>query len=76
MNTEQTSENIFTYKSIYSQDDPKRISAGSLETTQNLNIYLYNYQIETAIFLDRKHEKTIMACSFYQYFLHFKLFGQ
>ena len=31
------------------------------ETTQNLNIYLYNYQTETAIFLTRKHEKTIMA---------------
>ena len=44
------------------------------ETTQNLNIYLYNYQTETAIFLATKHEKTIMAGSylnFYQYFLHF-----
>ena len=27
------------------------------ETTQNLNIYLYNYQTETAIFLATKHEK-------------------
>ena len=46
------------------------------ETTQNLNIYLYNYQTETAIFLATKHEKTIMACSyliFYKYFLHFEL---
>ena len=34
------------------------------ETTQNLNIYLYNYQTETAIFLATKHEKTIMACSY------------
>ena len=32
--------------------------------TQNLNIYLYNYQIETAIFLATKHEKTIMICSY------------
>ena len=49
------------------------------ETTQNLNIYLYNYQTETAIFLATKHEKTIMACSylnFYQYFLHFEILGQ
>ena len=34
------------------------------ETTQNLNIYLQNYQTETAIFLATKHEKTIMACSY------------
>ena len=34
------------------------------ETTQNLNIYLYNYQTETAFFLATKHEKTIMACSY------------
>ena len=43
---------------------------------QNFNIYLYNYQSETAIFLATKHEKTIMAYSylvFYKYFLHFKL---
>ena len=33
------------------------------ETTQNLNIYLHNYQTETNIFLAEKHEKTIMACS-------------
>ena len=34
------------------------------EATQNLNIYLYNYQTETASFLAAKHEKTIMACSY------------
>ena len=34
------------------------------ETTQNLNIYLYNYQTETAIFLATNHGKTIMACSY------------
>ena len=33
------------------------------ETTQNLNIYLHNYQTEIAIFLATKHKKTIMACS-------------
>ena len=31
----------------------------NLETTQNLNIYIYNYQTETAILLATKHEKTI-----------------
>ena len=34
------------------------------QTTQNLNIYLHNYQKETAIFLATKHEKTIMTCSY------------
>ena len=29
------------------------------ETTQNLNIYLHNYQTETAIFLATKHEKKL-----------------
>ena len=46
------------------------------ETIQSLNIYLYNYQSETAIFLATKHEKTIMASSylnFYKCFLHFEL---
>ena len=32
--------------------------------TKNLNIYLYNYQKETAIFLATKHEKTVVACSY------------
>ena len=32
-----------------------------IEATQNLNIYLYNYQTETATFLATKHEKTIMV---------------
>ena len=46
------------------------------ETTQNLNIYLNNCQTETTIFLATKHEITIMACrylNFYKYFLHFEL---
>ena len=49
---------------------PKRTSADI-----TLNIYRYNYQTETAIFLATKHEKTVMACShlFFKYFLHFKL---
>ena len=35
------------------------------EITQNLNIYLHNYQTQTAIFLATKHEKKIgMACSY------------
>ena len=47
-------------KSIHqSQDHPaKRTSADmELRTTQNLNIYLHNYQTQTAIFLATKHEK-------------------
>ena len=32
------------------------------ETTQNLNIYFYNYQTETAIFLATNHEKNNMTC--------------
>ena len=46
------------------------------ETTQNLNIYLYNYQTKIAIFIGAKHKKTIMAYSylnFYKCFLHFEL---
>ena len=37
------------------------------ETTQNLNIYLYNYQTETAIFPATKHEKTIMTCTYLKF---------
>ena len=57
---------------IYSQDHPKRTSAEiwNSETTQNLNIYLYTYQTETAIFLATKHEKTVMACSFFVFFFN------
>ena len=46
------------------------------ETTQNYpklpktTIYLHNYQTETAIFLATKHEKTIMACSYLNFFSH------
>ena len=46
-----------------------------LRNTQNFNIYLYKYQTKTATFLATNHEKTIMACSylnFYKYFLHFE----
>ena len=50
-------------ESITSQDHPARRTSADMElrkTTQNLNIYLHNYQTETAIFLATKHEKTIM----------------
>ena len=45
------------------------------ETSQNLNIYVYNYQTETAIFPSTNNEKTIMTCSCFNflYFLHFEL---
>ena len=37
---------------------------GTQKLPKNLNIYLRNYQTETAIFLATKHEKTIMACRY------------
>ena len=46
------------------------------ETTQNLNIHLYNYETETAIFLVTKQEKTIiMACCYLNFskYFHFEL---
>ena len=45
------------------------------ETSQNLNIYVYNYQTETAICPSTNNEKTIMTCSCFNflYFLHFEL---
>ena len=36
---------------------------GTQKLPKNLNLYLRNYQTETAIFPGTKHEKTIMACS-------------
>ena len=42
-----------------------------LKTTQNLNIYRYNHQTETAIFVATKHKKTIMACSYLNFLKHF-----
>ena len=57
--------------SFYGKYKPARITQQkdhlliwNSETTQNLNIYLHNYQTETAIFLVTKHEQTIMACSY------------
>ena len=43
------------------------------ETTQNLNIYLYNYQTKAAIFLATKHEKICSYLKFCYYFLHFEV---
>ena len=37
------------------------------ETTQNLNIYLYNYQTETATFLTTKHEKTTYGMQLFKF---------
>ena len=49
-----------------------------LKTTQNLNIYRYNYQTGTTIFVATKHKKAIMACSYLNFlktFLSFWNFG-
>ena len=56
----------YTYSYIYTIKitQKEHILIWNSETTQNLNIYLYNYQTETAIFLATKHEKTIMARSY------------
>ena len=43
-----------------------------MELRNNPKHLSYNYQTETAIFLAKKHEKTIMTCS-YLNFLHFEL---
>ena len=42
---------------------------------RNLNIYLYNNQIKTAIFIATRHEKNNYgSClNFYKYFLYFEL---
>ena len=48
-----------------SPDKKEHLLICNSKTTQNLNIYLHNYQTETTIFLATKHEKTIiMACSY------------
>ena len=52
------------YKPVRITQKKEYLLIWSSETTQNLNIYLYNYQTETAIFLATKHEKTIIACSY------------
>ena len=38
------------------------------ETTQNLNIYLHNYQTQTAIFLATKHEKKLVWQQLFKFF--------
>ena len=74
---QQAFENIYKQVSIQSGSPKKeQLLIWNSETTQNLNIYLYNYQTETVTFLATKHEKTIMICSyliFFKHFLHFEL---
>ena len=59
-----------------SRTKKKHLLIWNSEILQNLNIYLYNNQTETAIYIATKHEKTIMPCiylMFYRYFLQFAL---
>ena len=56
------------YKPVRITQQKEHLLKWNSETTQNLNIYLHNYQTETAIFLATKHEKTIMACSYLNFF--------
>ena len=51
------------YKPVRITQQKEHLLIWNSETTQNLNIYIHNYQTETAIFLATKHEKIIMACS-------------
>ena len=51
------------YKPVRITQQKEHLLIWNSETTQNLNIYLHNDQTETAVFLDAKHEKTIMASS-------------
>ena len=53
-------------KSINQSRSPKKNICwyGTQKLPKNLNIYLRDYQTETAIFLATKHKKTIMACSY------------
>ena len=48
---------VYIYKSVRITHQKEHLLILNSETTQNLNIYLHNYQTETAIFLATKHEK-------------------
>ena len=63
-------------ESINQSGSPKKNiwTSWNSETNQNLNIYLYNYQTEAAIFLATKHQKTIMACSYLNFLKIFSSF--
>ena len=61
---QQAFESIYKPASTVKITQKEQLLIWNSETTQNLNIYLYNYQTETAIFLATKHEKTIMASSY------------
>ena len=52
------------YKPVMIIQQKEHLLIWNSETTPNLNIYLHNYQTETAIFLATKHGKTIMACNY------------
>ena len=52
--------NQWALYSSHGQDHPKRTSADmELRNYPKYNIYLYNYQADTAIFLAAKHEKQL-----------------
>ena len=45
------------YTPVRSTQQKEHLLIWNSETTQNLNIYLHNYQTQTAIFLATKHDK-------------------
>ena len=47
------------YKPVRITQQKEHLLIWNSEATQNLNIYLHNYQTKTAIFLATKHEKQL-----------------
>ena len=58
------------YKPVRITQQKEHMLQWNSETTQNLNIYLHNYQTETAIFLATKHEKIVIARSYLSFPSH------
>ena len=56
------------YKSVRITQQKEHLLIMNSETTQNLNIYLHNYQTETAIFLATKHEKNNYGTQLFKFF--------
>ena len=69
---QQLNKLYWRYKPVRIQPAKKNLLIWNSETTQNLNIYLHNYETETAIFLATKHEKAVMACNYLNFSKYIK----
>ena len=56
------------YKPVRITQQKEHLLQWNSENTQNLNIYLHNYQTETAIFLATKHEKNNYGTQLFKFF--------